>query len=427
MLPLAAARVPSRSGNNALQRHRSGNCGRIRAVEETVAGRAYARVYRTLNRQDLHRQLTDAVEQSGGRLLYASAANRAPIFLGIETPGGERLGILAYPFRATYRVIRNRPPDEHRVQVRLGHEESWQDVHSVARDVGLVDTTLVLGVHPQAGLFVGLDANLYDPLPMGISVEFKQAHVDAAQNADGWHVFERDNISGTQRPNPRAPQGLETVVLFKPNRLLDYVRLERKAADLGLDSALRFAAAASATEDDTATRTVATVHELERQFEMSASEIMEVISNRTRLAVAVRGGVAEHHLGRVLQADPDVAHHVALDQDGQHDFDVTLRDGRTLRVECKTASPKRYQNGDIRVEVQKTRATQGDPAGRLYRQDQFDVVAACLFAPTGQWRFVYRATQLLATHRDHADRLAPLQRVTDEWSGSLLEAAEPLA
>lgn len=77
-------------------------------------------------------------------------------------------------------------------------------------------------------------------------------------------------------------------------------------------------------------------------------------------------------------------------------------------VECKNCSPRRYANGDIKVEVQKTRATQGDPAGRLYRLDQFDVVAACLFAPTGSGR--------------HPDRLAPLQRVTEDGSSTLPKA-----
>ncbi|GAA0711710.1 hypothetical protein Drose_01555 [Dactylosporangium roseum] len=396
-------------------------------MADTVAGRSYARVYRTLKKDDLHRYLTDAVERSGGRLLYASAPNRAPVFLGVETPGGERIGVMVYPFRATHNKIKNRPQDEHRLQIRLGEDKSWKQVHPLGRDVGLVDTTLVLGIHLEADLFVGLDANLYDPLPMGISVEFKQAHVDATQRPSGWHVFERDNVSGSQRPTPRAPQGLETVVLFKPDRLLDFVRLERKASDLGLDSALRFATAqAATTPDSTTARTVATVHDLEEQFEMTAAEIMEVISNRSRLAVAVRGGVAEHHLGRALEADPNVAAYTPLDKDGQHDFDVVLQDGRTVRVECKNASPTVYRNGDMKVEVQKTRATQNDPAGRLYRHDQFDIVAACLFAPTGQWRFVYRSTSLLTRHPRYDDRLAPVQRITDGWSTGVLGATESL-
>ena len=44
-----------------------------------------------------------------------------------------------------------------------------------------------------------------------------------------------------------------------------------------------------------------------------------------------------------------------IDADGQPDFDVRLNDGRRLLVECKTASQKRYSNGDFKVEAQKTR------------------------------------------------------------------------
>jgi hypothetical protein len=117
-----------------------------------------------------------------------------------------------------------------------------------------------------------------------------------------------------------------------------------------------------------------------------------------------------------------VAEVVSLDEDGRHDFDVTLADGQVVRVECKNCSPKLYANGDMKVEVQKTRATQNDPAGRLYRPDQFDVVAACVYGPTGVWSFRYRRTELLDRHPRFSDRLAPLQRVTEAWADTLEQA-----
>ncbi|XVV10951.1 hypothetical protein ACQP2X_39855 [Actinoplanes sp. CA-131856] len=387
-----------------------------------VAGRSYARVYSVRRRQQLHDYLLRAVEQAGGRVLYSSGFEQAPVFVGVEAPTGERVGVMAYPFTANHNVIRNRPSDEHRLQIRYGGESTWGGDHVLGKDIASVDTTLVLGVHLEADLFVGLDANLYDPLPMGISIEFKQNHVDAAQGPDGWHIFERDNTSGRRRPDRRAPDGLETIVLFKPHRLLDYIRLERKALDLRLDSALRFVAAAQAAKPRRDAPALSSVHDLEKQFEMSAAQIMEMISQRNRLAVAVRGGVAEHHLEQVLLSDPEIRSYEALDADGQHDFDVWMRDGRTARVECKNASPDRYANNDMKVEVQKTRATQGDLAGRFYRHDQFDIVAACLFAPTGQWTFAFLPTARMKRHAKHPDRLAPIQRITDEWSATLAGA-----
>ena len=392
-------------------------------MADDVAGRSYARVYRlAARRAGLHDQLIAAVASSGGRLLYASAADRAPVYLGIESPSGERVGVLVYPFTANQVVTEGRPADEHCLQVRYGGETSWTEYdHPVGRDVANVDTTLVLGVHTDVDLFVGLDPNLYDPFPMGISIEFKQSQVDAAlQSPNGWQVFERDNIGGVRRGTPRARDGLETIVLFKPDRLLDYVRLERTASDLGLDPALRFIAAVDAEAPSTAqTRAVASIHDLEAQFAMTSTEILEMIGQRNRLTVAVRGGVAEHHLMRVLEAEPGVVAVASLDNDGQHDFDVTIDDGQTVRVECKNCSPERYANGDIKVEVQKTRATQGNPAGRFYRPEQFDVLAACLYAPTGEWRFAYRATSLMARHPKHPDRLAPLHHVTSDWVDTL--------
>lgn len=163
------------------------------------------------------------------------------------------------------------------------------------------------------------------------------------------------------------------------------------------------------------------MHHLEEQFALTSAEILDVISSRNRLAVAVRGGVAEHHLERSLRADDRVEQVERFDEDARPDFGVRLSDGRRLLVECKNCSPERYANGDIKVEVQKTRATQGDPAGRLYRPDQFDVVAACLFPPTRQWRFAFRPTSRLVRDRRFPDRLAPLHRVTDQWVSTVAD------
>jgi hypothetical protein len=70
-------------------------------VPDVVAGRAYARVYRTTGRADLHEFLVGAVVCSGGRLLYSSSPQHAPVYFGIQTPSDERVGVLVYPFRAT--------------------------------------------------------------------------------------------------------------------------------------------------------------------------------------------------------------------------------------------------------------------------------------------------------------------------------------
>ena len=390
---------------------------------ELVADRRVPRVYPVSGRRDIHEFLLDAVRLSGGAVLYASGPTRVPVYLGVDQRDGERVGLMVYPFRITRRSTRHRPADEIRGQLRYGAEETWPaDDHFVARDIAGVDTTLLLGVDPEGDFLLGLDPALYDPLPLGISVYAKDEH--AAKVADtGWAVWERTNHAGLRRAAPRTAEGLETLVAFAPDRLLDYARFERRASDLGLDPPLRYAAAEKAAlAVASGSAGPAERHALEENFDLTAHQIMDIIAGRMRLEVAVKGGVAEYHLGQLLAADHTVSNIEALDRDAQPDFDVRMSDGWAVQIECKNASPERYANGDYKVEVQKTRATSGDPAGRLYRPEQFDVVAACLYSPTRRWDFRFIRSSALERHPVHTDRLAATHRVDDRWSPTLLAA-----
>ena len=384
-----------------------------------LAGRAYARVYGVSGKAPLLAFLAEAVSTSGAELLFITPASRAPVFLGIETRSNERLGLLCYPFRCTVGPIKGRAYEERRIQIRYGAEETWGGDHRLGVDVAGVDTTLVLGIDLKAGIFIGLDPALYDPLPMGISVEYKLSSIRAAVKS-GWTVWERDSRPGRRRGKARSELGIETLVAFRPKRLLDFARFERYATGLGLDSPLRYKAAEKIAS---APPPGATLHKLEEHFDLTSREILEIITQRQRLEIAVRGGVAEHHLQTALERAKDVRQVAPIDQDAQPDFRVVLTSGRRITVECKNVSPIRRSDGTIKVEVQKTRASKGDPKSRFYRRDQFDVVAASLWPVTGRWEYRFKATRALATHRDHSDRVAPLQVVDDSWaetvSGSL--------
>jgi hypothetical protein len=404
---------------------RSGLSPAITADDGYIANRRVAHVYRVSGRQDVHEFLLEAVRLGGGTVLYASDPMRVPIYVGLENRTQQRLGLMIYPFRITRRDTRNRPSDEVRGQLRYGAEETWlTDDHFIARDIAGVDTTLLLGVYPEGELILGLDPALYNPLPLGISVYAKDRQVDAVAR-HGWTVWERVNRAGSRRAAPRATEGLETLVGFHPRRLLDYARFERNASDLGLDPPLRYAAAADAADEfrQGADRD-SKPHNLETTFDLSAHEILDIIHNRMRLEVAVKGGVAEHHLEKLLRSDPTLANIRRLDQDAQPDFQFRLPGGTTVLIECKNASPEPFANGDLKVEVQKTRATRDDPAGRLYRPEQFDIVAACLYSPTRRWEFKFIHTSRLARHAVHTDRLAATHRIDGRWSTTLQEALD---
>jgi len=387
----------------------------------TDIGRSYARIYPSVQRGSTHAFLEEAVDRSGGRVLATSGPNQAPLFIAAEGSGEEPVGICAYAFLANRKQIRNRPLDEHRLQIRYGdvNDPAWrQQDHPVGFDPLGIDVTIVAGAHLQADLIIGLDPLVYDPLPIGISIFFKDAEIDQAR-ATGWHVWERDNVSGVRRSTPRTALGVETIVAFAPDRFLDYVHFERTAQSLGLDPPLRFRVAEEAAKPN---RT-AGLHALERDFALSRTEILDIIRERPRLGMAVRGGVAERHLHRALERDVEVTKIELGQQEGPPDFFVRLRERRgRISLECKNASPKIYADGTPKVETQKTRASKGDAKSRLYDPSQFDVVAACMYGPWRNWEFRYKRSNRLERDLTYPDRIAAIQRIDDTWTTTLREA-----
>ncbi len=380
--------------------------------------RTYARRYERVQKRRDHGFVEQAVADAGGRVLFTSGPSSAPLFLGVEDPTGARVGLMAYVFHANRVITKNRPSDEHRGQIRYGDVTSreWREAgHPIGFDPTGVDVTAVLVVDPEAGVLFGLDPYAYDPLPLGNSIYFKETLVEAVHQA-GWHVWERDTHSGPRKS--QTEPGLETVVGFRPSELFRFVALERRAQALGLDQALRYRAA----EQAVAETSVGGAHQLERDFGLSSHELLSIINRKSRLAMAMRGGVAEHHLGLALAQDPSVESAEEGTIDGPPDFHVTMADGRNVTVECKNASPRAMADGVFKVEIQKTRASKSDPLSRFYAPDAFEVVAACLYGPTKQWAFRFCRSSRLTEHRAHPGRIAPLQRIDDRWSATLADA-----
>lgn len=382
-----------------------------------LAGRVYVPKLYAVDREraSVVNLLEHAVEASGARVVYSSFRDHrvAPMYLGAEDSEGRRYGMLVYPFTTTRRPTRNRPADERRAQIRFGDPVRARDeANLIARDVAGVDVTIVLAVDPEEQFIVGLDPLIYEDLPMGISVYYRDAHVEAAHE-HGWAVWEREKKGGRRR---ESWEGLETLVGFRPERLLDYVRFEARASALGLNPGLRATLAERFAERS------GSQHDLETLFALDAATILDIVESNFRLGVAVRGGVAEHHLGALLERDPAVLSARPIDADGQPDFAVTLTDGRSVLVECKTGSQKRYKDGDFKVEAQKTRDS---GAGRKYTYDQFEVLAVCLFSATGIWEFRFRWTHDLLPSGDDPTRIKAIQRVADSWPATLGALVSP--
>ena len=71
-----------------------------------------------------------------------------------------------------------------------------------------------------------------------------------------------------------------------------------------------------------------------------------------------------------------------------------------------------------------TKTSKGDPTSRFYTPDSFDVVAACMYGPTRAWTFRFRRSVDLLEHPTHPGRIAPLQRITNDWASSLVGALD---
>lgn len=385
---------------------------------ENLAGRIYARVYRSSGRRDLHDLIRRSIVQSGGRVVWESRHTRSPFYFGVRTDRGENLGLLIYPVRFTRVVTDGRPADEHHAQVKFGADKTWKtEEHPVAFDVAGVDTTLFLGINAEEEKFVGLDPMLWNPMPLGVSFYAYERDFEL-MGEPGWHAYEVDTRGGT-RNAARTPEGFESRVAFTPSRFLDFARFERRATDLGLDAALRVNLAGQFRSTSFAGEVVESTHPLERQFGLSAPRILDLIAERRMLATAVKGGVAEAHLHTSLEANPAVASVTRRTDDRSADFDVTMVSGATYVVECKNVSPTRLADGTVQVETQRTRNSKDDPTGRLYSFDAFDVVAACLFSVTGEWEFRFAPSASLTAHAKYPGFLATKQAVDSRWANSL--------
>jgi hypothetical protein len=376
-------------------------------------------------RQPLVDFLIGGLKAAGCKIISEANADTAPFVLSFEDPKGERIGIVAYAFLATRTPTKNRPKDERSFQIKYGSKEAYahNNSHEIWQDPLGIFTTLLLGIDPEEGFCVSADPVIHNPTKFFIRVEFKDEHAEEISRK-GWHAWQR-----IKRRVPLDAPRVETLVGATKDHLLELIRFERAAQ--GVDPGNRLIIAErqlpaprrpSALAEPLANLTyLVESHPLVAQLKLSPTEILNLIDGTRRLKMAVRGWVAEEHLRSAISKVPGVTHCERLDVEGGPDLAVSFRRRPILTIECKNVARETDKHGNPKIDFQRTRAAKGNPCSRYYRQDEFDVVAACLHAVTTQWDFKYNLPGKLPPHKDCEGRISSNIRVDKEWVGAVEE------
>jgi hypothetical protein len=375
------------------------------------------------DREPLVRFMVGALEGQGCRIVYASEPTTAPFVITFETSSGERLGVVAYAFRAGRKETKNRPPDERSFQVKYGSKLA-NNTHPIWQDPFGLFTTVFVGISPEHGYFVALDPEMHNPTKFFIRVEYKDKHAEEISK-NGWVAWERDR-RGHEEP-------VEVLVGGTAEHFLDLVRFERAAH--GLDPGNRqllaerpelFKGAPTAPPPLETLEQIAQ-HPLLSEFQLSADEVLDLIANARRLKMAVRGWVAEEKLRDKISKLQGITHCQKIDTEGGADLEIRLRGGPRLTIECKNVLRVPNKQGIPRLDFQRTRDSKKDPCSRFYAPTDFDVVAACLHARTERWEFKYILPCNLSPHTKCAGKLANNVLVGDAWSTDPIPVFEAAA
>jgi len=362
--------------------------------------------------------MVDALQKQGCRVIFAPPPNIGPFRVTFETPQGERMGIVTYAFLANNKEIKNRPKDEHRFQIKYGGDLSG--LHGIWQDPYGLYVTLLVGINPEKGFFVAADPVLRNPTRFSVSVEFKDTQVEAILEKK-WVAWERERRPGKKTLDEPL---FEALVGGTADQFLRLVRFEREAWGEEPGERHYLAEHFADTALVTASRELMApppaisakhLHALAAEFALPEKKVLDLISERRMLKMAVRGSVAEEHLVNVLRVVPGVRDCHRLEDD--HGPDVALSfHGANITVECKNSSRVRTKDRLEKIDLQRTRASKADPCSRYYKPSEFDLVAACIHAVTEKWEFKYALTGDLDPHGICAGRLSNNVKLDQRWT-----------
>lgn len=369
------------------------------------------------DREPLIRFMVQALEKQGCRIIHIPSPKVAPFRITFETPKGERMGVVAYAFLANNKKIKNRPPDEHRFQIK--YSSDFSSFHEIWQDPYGLYVTLLVGINPEQGFFVAADPMRRNPTRFSVSVEFKDEQADAILDKK-WFVWERERRPGTKADEPL----FEALVGGTTDQFLRLVRFEREA--LGEEPGERHYLAEHFVDSALVTASQELVapspgispdhlHALAEEFALPEKKVLDLIHERRMLKMAVRGSVAEEHLVKLLEAVPGVRNCRRLESDRGPDVALSFR-GSEVRLECKNSSRKPTKDGFEKIDLQRTRASKADPCSRYYKPSEFDLVAACIHAVTEKWEFKYASTRDLDGHPTCAGRLSNNVKLDQRWT-----------
>lgn len=180
------------------------------------------------------------------------------------------------------------------------------------------------------------------------------------------------------------------------------------------------------------------MHPLEKEYGLSANQLLDALSKRFRAKVTLEGAVAEEQLALHIQSTVKlgvIEKYEEHDVDGHPDFSIWLPNKKNaILVECKNVrnhNEAYRESGKIvayKVETQKTRTSNNDPSSRFYGVNQFDILGVCLGKKTGNWSdFLFIKTKHLSRHKNFSEKLSVMHRVPlkgdsaelGNWYGSL--------
>ncbi len=147
--------------------------------------------------------------------------------------------------------------------------------------------------------------------------------------------------------------------------------------------------------------------------------------NSPRFMTAFKGNLSEYHMFNFLSAQPGFKVECSPD-DGGADFKVWCAE-KSYSIEHKRARNTKYANGDLKVELQKSRDSGVSKKNRYYLASQFDIVTVDISEHTGkQDDFRFAKTNDLTRDAVYTDCLKKMQRIGIDdhstWKTNLYEA-----